>query len=75
MGLAGLKELLAETLGDPRICVAVLDGPADLSHPSLTAAPLTEIATPGSGAAKPGPAAQHGTHIASIIFGRHDGPI
>ncbi len=31
----GLRELWGETLGDPRVCVAVLDGAVDLAHPSF----------------------------------------
>ncbi len=27
-----LKELWAETIGDPRVCIAVLDGPAGQLH-------------------------------------------
>lgn len=75
MIIAGLKELWAETLGDSRICVAVLDGPIDQSHPSLTASNLTRLETLASGTADKGVASQHGTHIASIIFGQHDSPI
>lgn len=71
----GLKELWNETLGDPRIFVAILDGPVDKSHPSLAAANLTQIETLVSGVADEGPASRHGTHIASVIFGSHDGPI
>ena len=71
----GLKELWVETLGDPRICIAVLDGPVDQSHPSLAVANLTRLETLVSGIADQGPASQHGTHIASVIFGQHDGPI
>jgi len=41
--LPGLQELWAQTLGDPRICVAILDGPVDLTHPSLCEAALTAI--------------------------------
>jgi cyanobactin maturation PatA/PatG family protease len=73
--IPGLNELWAECLGDPRICVAVLDGPVDLSHPNLAAANLTRIETLASGIADQGPASQHGTHIASVIFGQHDGPV
>ena len=73
--IPGLNELWAESLGDPRICVAVLDGPVDLSHPSLATANITQIETLVSGIADQGPASQHGTHIASIIFGQHHGPV
>jgi hypothetical protein len=74
MGLvSGIRELWAETLGDPTVCIAVLDGPVDLSHPSLHVANLTQVETLVPGKADLGPASQHGTHIASVIFGRHDG--
>src|SRR5262245_56451891 len=73
--IPGLQELWAETLGDPRICIAILDGPVDLSHRSLAAARLKRVETLVSGTADRGPALQHGTHIASVIFGQHDGPI
>jgi hypothetical protein len=73
--LSGIRELWAETLGDPAICIAVLDGPVDLSHPSLKAANLTQVETLVPGTADFGPASRHGTHIASVIFGHHDGPV
>ena len=73
--LPGLNELWAETLGDPRICVAILDGPVERSHRSLAAAKLTELESLVSGVADQGPASQHGTHIASVIFAQHHGPI
>ena len=74
--IPGLSELWSETLGDARICIAVLDGPVGLTHPSLAGAKLTPIETlASSGSAASGPAAEHGTRIASVIFGRHDGPV
>ncbi len=33
--IPGLPELWSETLGDPRVVVAVLDGPVNRGHPSL----------------------------------------
>ena len=71
----GIRELWNETLGDPSICIAVLDGPVDVAHPSLAGANLTILETIASGNAVMGPAADHGTRVASIIFGRHDGPV
>ncbi len=68
--LPGLQALCSETLGDPRICIAVLDGPVDQSHPCFEGANLMQLQILVSGFAKSGSAAQHGTHIASIIFGR-----
>ncbi len=73
--IPGLKDLWVETLGDPRICIAVLDGPVDQSHPSLAGANLTRIETLVSNVSPRGPALQHGTHVASVIFSQHDGPI
>lgn len=73
--ISGLKELWAETLGDPRICIAILDGPVDQFHTSLTGASLIRIETVVPSGVGQGPASQHGTHITSVIFGQHDGPI
>jgi len=73
--IAGLAELWAETFGDSRICIAILDGPVDKYHPSLAKANLTAIETLASKSADAGPASQHGTHIASVIFGHHNEPI
>jgi cyanobactin maturation PatA/PatG family protease len=73
--IAGLDDLWRETTGDPRIRVAILDGPVDNMHPSLASANLNQLATLVPGVADQGPASQHGTHIASIVFGQHDGPI
>lgn len=70
--LPGLRDLWAETLGDPAVCVAVLDGPVDLTHPSLRGARLTQLETPASAASAGDAAMRHGTHVASAIFGRHD---
>lgn len=66
-----LRSLWPETTGDPRICVAVLDGPVDGSHPCFSAARLTPIETIATAAAGNDPATRHGTHVASVIFGRH----
>ena len=73
--IPGLGQLWAETHGDARICVAVLDGPVDRSHPSLAAANLTQPEGQASGHTGFGAATRHGTHIASIIFGQHDQPV
>ena len=42
LAIAGLLDLWAETVGEPQICVAVLDGWVDCSHPSLAEANLTQ---------------------------------
>ena len=63
---------LRATRGDPRICLAILDGPVDLSHPALATARLSVVETLVPAKADDGPAARHGTHVASIIFGRDE---
>lgn len=70
--LLQLKSLWNESLGTPSVCVAVLDGPVDQSHPCFEGAKLTTLSTLVSGTANRGFASQHGTHVASIIFGQHD---
>ncbi len=56
-------------LGDPGICIAVLDGPVDLAHPCFGGATL-EVLPTWVKADPTGAAASHGTHVASIIFGQ-----
>lgn len=73
--LSEIKSLWLQSLGDPRICVAVLDGPVDQSHPCFDGANLTQLQTLVSHVADRGSASQHGTHVASIIFGQHDSPV
>jgi cyanobactin maturation PatA/PatG family protease len=73
--LPGLEDLWAETRGDARITIAVLDGPVDLSHPCFRGAQLDQLATHLSGPADDGPATRHGTHVASVIFGQSDEPV
>src|SRR5262245_9259892 len=73
--IPGIRELWAQTLGDPAICLALLDGPVDFSHPSLAGANLPRLQTLVCAEADEGPACRHGTHVASVIFGRHDGPV
>lgn len=73
--LPGLQSLWDESVGDPGVCVAVLDGPVDLSHPSFQGAQLTKLPTLVSDAAAGGQMSSHGTHIASVIFGQHGSPV
>ncbi|WP_375766852.1 S8 family serine peptidase [Archangium gephyra] len=73
--LPGLAELWAETLGDPRVTVAVLDGPVDLSHPCFEGADLTVLPTLVPAVAGDAAATEHGTFVASLLFGRHQSPV
>ena len=74
-GLPDLNLLWNESLGDPRVCVAVLDGPVDQSHPCFDDAHLTQLTTLVSDAAGEGRMAGHGTHITSVILGQPDSPV
>ena len=74
--IPGLHRLLERTKGDPRVCVAVLDGPVDLGHPCFAGADLTVLPVlGGQRAAVGGPMSAHGTHVASVIFGRKKSPV
>jgi subtilisin family serine protease len=68
--LGGLRALHRDSLGDPDICVAVIDGPVDLSHPCLAGANLRRITTLVQDPAGTGPMSVHGTHVTSMIFGQ-----
>lgn len=74
-GLDGLDGLRGETLGDNSVCVAVLDGPVDLSHPALASAALECRRTLVPCRAGTGAATRHGTQVASILFGRREGGV
>ncbi len=67
--LARLPVREDELLGDARVCIAVLDGPVDLSHPCFADADLTRIDTLVEEPAGVGPMSLHGTHVTSLLFG------
>ena len=74
--IPGLHRLRERTKGDPRVCVAVLDGPVDLGHPCFAGADLAVLPVlGGQRAAVGGPMSAHGTHVASVIFGRKKSPV
>jgi cyanobactin maturation PatA/PatG family protease len=56
--------------GNSRVCIAVLDGPVDLSHPCFQGADLTIAGSLLEKNCTEGPALEHGTHVASMIFGQ-----
>lgn len=68
LNLPGLAALQAETLGSPDVCVAVLDGPADLTHPVFQGANVSSLETTVSHDAAAD--RTHGTHVASLVFGQ-----
>ncbi|MEM7532509.1 MAG: S8 family serine peptidase, partial [Chloroflexota bacterium] len=68
--LPELASLWQQTKGHPDIAVAILDGSVDQSHPCFEGANLTQLQTLVS--ADQATPSHHGTHVASIIFGRHN---
>lgn len=69
--IPGIQKLWAETQGDSTICVAVLNGLVDQTHPCFAGANLTRLTTLVQGeATSEGTMSVHGTHVASVIFGQ-----
>jgi cyanobactin maturation PatA/PatG family protease len=73
--LHGLARLRHQTQGDPRVSLAVLDGPVDLAHPCFAGAELQPIVTLADGQVGGGSSTGHGTHVASVIFGQPGSPV
>lgn len=67
-----LENLWRVSTGNPKVCVAVLDGPVDLSHPCLVTADLRVLDTFVPDLAPNDYGFSHGTHVASIIFSQHN---
>ncbi|MFC3983406.1 S8 family serine peptidase, partial [Streptosporangium jomthongense] len=73
--IVGLAQLWQRTTGDERVTVAVVDGLVDEAHPALSGAKLTQLLDVWPGGAAAGRKAVHGTAVAGVLFGRHDGPV
>jgi len=73
--LTGLGPAQSAMLGDPGICVAVLDGPVELSHPCFAGADVRRLDTMVGDPAGRGRMSLHGTHVASLIFGQPASPV
>lgn len=74
--LAALPELQSISQGSSQICVAVLDGPVDRNHPCFQGSDLTTLATLVPNTTRSdGSMSGHGTHVASIIFGKQAGGV
>ncbi|CAJ9066230.1 peptidase S8/S53 subtilisin kexin sedolisin [Burkholderia pseudomallei] len=63
-----IKILQKETLGEQSVCIAVLDGSVDIKHSCFSGSSIKQLDydEPLSNSRK----SPHGTHVASIIFGR-----
>ena len=70
-----LPKLWSVTAGDPRICIAILDGPAELAHPAFDGALVRQVEFPSGGHPARHAGLRHGTYVASVIFGQHDSPV
>jgi len=73
--LTGLQSLQRDTLGEPEIRVAVVDGPVDFNHPCFEGADLRRVDTLVQDPAGSGRMSAHGTHVASLIFGQPNSPV
>jgi cyanobactin maturation PatA/PatG family protease len=71
----GVAALQRQTTGQPAVTVALLDGPVDLSHPCFRGAELISDDSVVQEPAGADDASQHGTHIASLLFGQAGSPI
>jgi hypothetical protein len=72
--IPGLRDLWRLTLGDPRVCVAVLDGPAVLDHSCLRGANVRRLRSYwlDDGADVEDGLVEHATHVCSVLFSPHD---
>jgi cyanobactin maturation PatA/PatG family protease len=70
MILNELRTLRDQVAADTEVCVAILDGPVDLSHPCFRGAHMRRVDTLVGEEAGPGPMSAHGTHVASVVFGQ-----
>ena len=75
VGALGLTKLWRDTQGDPRIRIALLDGPVDLDHACFAGRRISRLPTLAEAAGDDSPACRHGTHVASLIFGGHDSAV
>jgi len=66
----GLPELRAQTLGEPSVVVAIVDGRIDMAQESLAGAHLRVIDSGAPVGPAEGRTADHGTYVASIIAGQ-----
>ena len=73
--LPEIESIWTQSTGNPHICVAILDGAVDQSHPCFDGANLSRLTTLVSDVAGSGVMSGHGTHIASVIFGQQNSPV
>ena len=75
--VTGIDELWGRTKGSKEICIAVLDGMVDITHPCFLGAKV-QVLRASFGEVHDAPlmtASKHGTHVASLLFGSHNSEI
>ena len=78
--IPGLNALWNITKGDPRVTIAMIDGPVDMSHPCFAGVSLQTLHLKGQASvvcrSKSQGSCNHGTQIASLLFAQHGcGPV
>ncbi len=73
--LDDISAIWSVTRGDPKITIAILDGPVERRHASLAGANLTDLSLQPGRSRLSDAAAAHGTHVCSIIFGQGNGGV
>jgi cyanobactin maturation PatA/PatG family protease len=73
--IPGLTDLWRLSRGDDRIGVAVVDGTVDTGHPAFAGNHMTRVQGVWPGEGTDGAKAAHGTAVASVLFGHHQGPV
>ncbi|VIO67167.1 S8 family serine peptidase [Bradyrhizobium ivorense] len=73
--IAGLSALWQRASGgDPAVRIAIIDGPVDLNHPSLSQARVAmggHFVAPSSSPIQ----SEHGTHVTSVLMGTPGSPV
>lgn len=70
--LLGFELLWSMTRGDPRVVIAVLDGPVDIEHACLSGAHLEFVGLSSTRVSGGAASWRHGTHVTSQIFADHN---
>jgi hypothetical protein len=66
---------VAEAFSEDAVCVAVIDGPVDLTHSCFAGSTIEIVGELSAQPRRADPATTHGTAIASIIFGQPGSPV
>src|SRR5262245_8818399 len=74
--IPGIPALWEQTLGSKDVCIAVIDSNIDYRHSSFHGANIRtiDLLKPGDSNGE-NEVVEHGTNVASIIFGQHESPV